>query len=653
MLDGITRLRLPRHRVDTIAATIGFLIAALLFPLRYLASELFVEAIPIILGISSILYLISCRHGRESDLGYLWTLDRRSTILIRNITFVALSGLASIGMVLNGRTASFFVLAAAVGMLIFVQIFLTPDALLRPKLILAEILVFAMIVRFVAVWTTPGLIGVDMWTHITTYAEGIKQSGSIEAIADSKYSAAPLYHLFVVVASMAFDISLRNALYVSLGVVLVLCVLFVYVTARQLLGIRWALFATASYAVADQVVRWGIHIIPTSVGLVFYLAIFYCVTKLFNTDRRTPIYGLLLIFGLAVVLTHQISAFITLLFLGSGVLAQFLFRGINTQSANGDGPFEKDANLLGVFVVVAGITLGVWSMTPYRSSSFLTTMIGTFKSAVTTSAGFLNLVETAPPQNSPAASVVTTPPQIIELFDAIGFFLLLLLAALGMFVFLRSDRLGQLSLTYIFSTGIMLVMIFGLPLFGLNLFIPGRWYAFFYTPLVVAGAFGIRHLALRFGSQSVLIGMLMFALIFPGAMLISHKATPDNPVFDESYSRFAYTESELAAAETLDVIIPDKSTLRTDHPYRTVLLRWQGQNAKPILITESGTVKTGPNVYRDYLSSGVAKAKFGDGFVPLRLDENDVCRSSDDRVYTNGDVRYCPSPPAPLGVNND
>jgi ABC-type glycerol-3-phosphate transport system substrate-binding protein len=139
-----------------------------------------------------------------------------------------------------------------------------------------------------------------------------------------------------------------------------------------------------------------------------------------------------------------------------------------------------------------------------------------------------------------------------------------------------------------------------------------------YAPMVIIATIGIRYLTTRLSSRGLVAGMLVLALVFPGAMLVSHKATPGDPVFDEQYPRYSATGSELAAVETISTIHPDDGpTLRTDHPYRTVFTRWQGQEARGLPLSAVGTVNADAAVYRSYQSTGAASARYDDDWYQL------------------------------------
>jgi len=170
--------------------------------------------------------------------------------------------------VAGGRTPVSYLLIGAIGTTILAQSLLVEETDLSPSLVVAQLLVSAVVIRLSALFVTPGFVGVDIWTHIPDFVAGIAETGSLSAMADSKYIMAPFYHTIGAIGTLIFG-SARMGVYLSIGLLVPLSALLVYATATQLLGVRWALVATTLFAFAGQFIRWGIHLIPTSLGVVF------------------------------------------------------------------------------------------------------------------------------------------------------------------------------------------------------------------------------------------------------------------------------------------------------------------------------------------------------------------------------------------------
>lgn len=629
--------RLGGWRLDELGAVLGLAVAIALFPLRFFVSVFFVEAVPLVIGAASVLYLVTKRYGTDAASQTDWRVAGRLAHALKLTTLVGLGGMVFVATVSHGRTVLFFGVATAVAVLLFCQVLFVERRALRPGLVIVQLLAFAYVLRGAALLTTPGFVGVDGWTHITNYAAAVQTDG-LAAISDVKYYGAPLYHLLVVAAAEAFDSTLRTALYLTLGIVLPMSVLLVYFTTKLFLPVRWALFATLAFSLADHVILWGVHIIPTSMGLVLFLATFYGVARISVAGRTTALYGLALLFIVAVVLTHQVSAFITNLFLGTGVLVQ-LYSRVSPLGTDDSGPGR--VNFAALFAVAAPLTVANWALLPPDGEgSFLSGTYGYVQWAVETSAGFLNLASTSVRTVSPDAAVVSVPLSI-QVVTAIGFLVLLLITIVGSLVVLRGRNRGVLPLTWVVATGLMLVFTLGLPVFGLYAFVPDRWYAFTYVPMVLLGAYGLYYLEQRVLTRGFVAAILVCSLLLTGPMLTAPKATPENPVWDDYHNRFAYHESELTATETISELHPDEVPIGTDHPYRTLFDRWQGQDTDPLTLANNGTASDDYVVYRRYQTTGSPQVTYNDTLIRVKLPPEDVCRPSMDVRYTNGDVRYC------------
>jgi len=527
--------------------------------------------------------------------------------------------------------------------LVFVQIFFLRQSALRPALGLAEIIGLAVILRGAALLVTPGLIGIDVWVHIPNYAASIREAGQLGAIAHSKYFGAPLYHLLVVVAAEAFHSTLRTALYATVGVVMPLSTLLLYYTTERFLPVRWALFAAAAFAIADRAVLWSIHLIPTSMGVVFFIAIVYGTATIHATRRSRGMYALVLLFAVATVLTHQISTFVLLVFLGAGTLAQLYVRVLDPRLASGTTARERPrVNFAALLAVTLPLTVIDWSVSPPRGPSFLEGMLATALTRLQT-ASPLGLRGATTADTGPIDAWVTTVPLPIEVIYSLGMAVLLCVSLAGAFALLGRERLNSLSLTWIVAVAVMLFVALGMPLLGLYFLIPSRWIAFVFVPMILLGAFGLRHLEMNLSPRRFTAVLLVFTLLYAGPMLVDHKATIEEPVFDDAQLTPAYSESELDAARTISTIHPEEERIHGDRPYYLLLRDWHQLRAGVLDLNSDGTVSGDHVVHRTKLSEGSPKVGYRETTVRAQLPVEAVCRPTMEVVYSNGDVRYCRS----------
>ncbi|WP_276301581.1 hypothetical protein [Halorussus lipolyticus] len=654
MSSGELRSRVADQRLDVWGAVAGLFVAVVLFPMRFLASQIYVETIPLVVGGACLLYLFTVREDiRETGLPELSGGFAR---VLPGVVFAGIGVMAALAAISGGRTVGFLALAGVVTSAMLVQIAFVAEEELDVRLLLAQILGLAFVVRFTALYLTPGLVGIDAWSHVYEYADAIRGAHSLEAIGDTKYFAAPLYHLLVVTAGEVLGTSLRQALFLSMGVLMALVPLFVYVTARFFVPVRWALFGTAMVAVSDQVVRWSIHVIPTSLGLFFFGAIFYSLSRLFYTESPRRNVALVVLFSVAVILTHQVSSFIVLVLVGAGVLAQFAVQlsarwGLGPLApTDEDGRAEEaegaveNVNLLGVLAFDLGLLVFMWSITPYGDDSFLQTVLDWLALTLANSARFLNLAGPSGTGGGGGGDP-SLLAEIATYIDAGGILLLLFATVTGSLVALRRSRARQRAYTFVGAIVIMLAFAFVLPLFGIRTFLPSRWFAFLHVMMVVVGVVGLHYLSRTLPREAAVALVVVFAAVFPAVMMLSVSGTRDNPVVTGERTRYAYTGSEIAAVRTIGDIRPnDDRPLYTDHPYKAVFKRTGAHESEILQLTEDDrpAPDSGVVVYREYQSYGGAQFESPGGYTPIRhLAPEAVCGDRSSSVYANGDVQMC------------
>ncbi|SEP22611.1 Dolichyl-phosphate-mannose-protein mannosyltransferase [Halogranum amylolyticum] len=639
---------LKSGRLDIIGAVGGLLAAVLMLPLQLLASQVYIQTLPLVLGVASVLYLLASRTESESTIA---TLTPKAARLLPSLSVVGIAVLVALATFQGNRTLLYYDVAAMTGMLIMAQVFFTDDGEFSPTLILTQVVLLGLVVRLTALMTSPGYVGIDVWSHVSNWTTAIYQTQSLDPIANRKYFASPLFHLLVASAALLFDLGVREALFLSLAVAMPISVLFVYSTTKLLVGVRWAVFAAAAYAMIGHVVEWGIHLIPTSLGLIFFLAILYSLTRVLHLDYKLRDFVLVVVFSVAVILTHQISAFIMLVFTGAGLLAQFAlsFGLFNPRMSNAlDFSPQDTVNLSGLIAFDLGLITFMWSLTPYQGGTFLATIFSYLQNTIDSSAGFLALAGPDGGTGGAAAGPdrgMTLMQELVQYIDVAGFLLLLLLTIVGSMYVLRRENASHATFTGVVATVAMLVFVFGFPLFGIRTFVPGRWFAFLAAPMAVIAALGVAFLVKNLTPRTAVIVLLIFTVAFPTVTAVASHGTLDSPPFADTQTRYSYTDAELAATSTIGDIQPatTERPLHTDHPYQTVFDRREDVPTKPMTVA-NGSASTANEtvVYRDYQQQGAAYVRDGFGFsYQPSLSEQQACSGSRDVTYTNGEVTMC------------
>lgn len=634
------------NRPDVTLAKVGLILSIVLLILRLMATQVLLLVIPLASGLGCLLYLlINEPRSDETDMSTLsgQPLSGWLPTLVLGVLTISVLLVTEFG----GRPWPVLLLTGGIGTLLIIQILFADGKSLETSNLLVQIVLVSVSLRLAALFVTPGYIGVDIWSHAPVYVSGIAQAGDLSPLSESKYLMAPIYHIFGATAtSLVTDT--RLGIYLTLGVLIPISCLFVFSTANLIVSSRWALLATVLYAFSDQFIRWGLHIIPTSLGLVLFLATVYLVTLGFVKGLRWESVLLLAAYSLAIVFIHQVTTAIYLVFLAIATAVSFLTDNFE-QSGERDGFEPVSWSLFGVFGLTLITTVISWVNTPYGGSSFLANRFDII-AAATRESRFLDLAgESTAGVAGPAATrpAPTTLDVILPYIEQFGFVILLGITVLGGLVMIGWHRRTKVRGTLLLTAVVFFVIVFGFSLFGIRVFLPGRWIAFLYLPMAIVAAIGFSY-AWRHASRPILVALvILMAVGYPTSMVIAKKATLDDPSFEEQYVRFSYTEAELAAVETINEIRPPESypSISTDHPYRTVYGRVGGYDSRILVMNESGPVGASAIIYRDYQREGLSEFHtINERSYPLTqgtVQPAWVCPSGLDYVYQNDEIILC------------
>lgn len=645
---SVLNMRPTQRWLDRGIAIVGLLAALAMFPLRFFVSHVFASTLPIVLGSGCLLYLLADRSERRNVHGVAFpTIPEWSARTLPGVVFLLLSMMVVATALLGERGTIVYDLTIVAGVLVLTQILFVADDDLHPGLLLAQVFALAGVMRFGVVLTTPHYVGVDILTHLDAFATMISQQDTLNAIRGDKYWAAPLYHLYVVATSGMTGLEFGAVVYFFLELFMLAAGLFIYSTTREFVAPRWATFATAAFVLSDEWMQWSIHLIPTSIAAAFYLAAFFLLIRvlLVKTERNTL---LLTFFLVAVGLTHQVGAFIMLMLLGSAFLVQLvLWLGV---------PYDdvKATNLFSLLLFYGGFLTFLWSVTPLNGETFVTRMLLNVQQTVRSTLGFGNIQDNSVSEVGreflPPEVVQVTPfEKFVEYIDYLGFLLLLAVAIIGFLYILRRSNASHALLTLFVASVLMSVFTLGLPLFGVSSFLPGRWYVFMYAPLVVAGAIGFAYVRQYLPGRGTAVVFVLFILIFPNAMFLSHDATFDRPAFPSEQPRYSYTENELATAETLSQLVGDETPIWADNPYTELFMRSHDQLAAMMRLNPNEPVPNEYVLYRQYDSDGapyyrgVSRAENESrAFTWIKqIPPERICTADRSVVYASDNTRLC------------
>jgi hypothetical protein len=627
---------------DRVAAGIALVMALAMLPLPLFVSHIYAQTLPVVLGLASAAYLFGQRGGTRDASGL--ALPRTVTHALPTPVLVGSALVLVVANLLGSRTPLVLLIGGLSGVLLLTQIAFADTDDLHAGVVLVQTLALGFALRFAAVLTTPKYVGLDVWEHIPNFTRGMLEANSISGMGATKYVMAPLFHLLIGTMSMFGDVSLRTAVILTLGLGMGFSVLFVYYTAEILVPTRWALLAVALFTLAGSVVRWGMHLIPSSLGLAFFLAILYLIVRVLQQETGLRDTALLLFFFVAMALTHQVSAFILLVFLGAGwVTRLFISTGLLdrqlTAARNLSTGDVEAVPFGGYFAFNVGLLTLTWSLTPYYGKSFLRTAFEfLYNSAVRQ--GDVQIEQTGGGAIGPDPTLLQ---QFLLMFDEIGFLLLFFGTTVGCLYALRKGRATQAVLTLVVAVVVMTAFTLLPPVLGIGTFLSGRWFAFLYAIMAVITAIGFDYLNRGLSPRVFVALLVILAYGFPMVMVASPKGVVDDPVADTMQGQYNFGEQELAAGDFADEYASPTAAnpIGVDNPWAIQLNEKDQSRYVVASVPKGGTTTEDRVLYRTYQTERAPAFGNGEGAGRVyRVTPNVMCKGKS-VMYTNGDVMLC------------
>jgi len=386
-------------------------------------------------------------------------------------------------------------------------------------------------------------VGVDIYGH-NRIVESIVQVNSMEPLLSSKYYYAPIYHLLTASGDLILGVPVKTAsALTTLVVVTVVPAIVVFVLIRYLWNVQTALMGAFLYTASDHAIRWAVHTIPTSLGLVFFGLL---VFALFRYDREyRRIFLLLFVLSLVfLTFTHQVSSFIAVVFVGSYLATRILYEGTVREHV-------VNVSLLSGLVLVSDFV--VTKFDGPGGVSFFELVLGNFVSKLLT-AGVETRPEVTLPQDPSISGGASAGLNLIQVG---GSALLLCLALVGSLYWLNKKRESSelfTGLAFGVTVTVMLAFILGGPIVGIRNLLPMRWFAFVYIPLTVLAAPAMAVLIKTVSGLGGISGrntvLALILLSFPFIVLMggNYAGAADNPYFDQAPAAEVHGISETEEA---------------------------------------------------------------------------------------------------------
>ena len=209
----------------------------------------------------------------------------RPAYLILNIAFLALFTYSLLSVDLRpelySRPLGYFIATAIMATILAVEILFLPRGKAYESFVLVKIMLIALSLRWMPQFIFPGLIGVDPWGHQMFTAQ-ILEAGSIPG--GYPYSNLPVMHLIIVATSLITDLSYKFATMLSISLLHVVGLIFVFLLGRFVFDSKVGLLAALLLGVAAYWINLGMGIHPTTLALVLVAMLIYMIFKARQDD---------------------------------------------------------------------------------------------------------------------------------------------------------------------------------------------------------------------------------------------------------------------------------------------------------------------------------------------------------------------------------
>jgi hypothetical protein len=437
-------------------------------------------------------------------------------------------------------------------------IFLEKESPVWP--ILFKIFFLAVVVRMGIFYNFPSLMGYDAYTH-AYIADVISITGFVPPFEISyQYVNYPILHIFIAITEILSRLSIKDAVFYSIGLASVLCLVFIFIFAKKVAGPRIGLLSVLIISLTTQIIVTGItNITAGSLVLCYFLVLL----SLFM-HRENQINALILcqFVMFAVIITHQLTTFVVLLIFVLFALSIFLFDYV---SGNKSQYFK-----FGFFLAIFGISMILyWIYTPlYNNESFFKVTFGPFVDVLMNGGqyGSDTLI---------VGQLYVRP--LIETFLLQTSYLIVPFFAIGGIFFWLSRKDGiKFSIALIAAA--LFFLVYAIPFFGIRNLLTDRWMPFLLLFLgILAAAFIISSIDLIHSNRTKCVTIFAIVAIVSFLMIVVPSINKDNPlVAKDTTIRNQFTYQELGAVETIKSI--GRGTIIIDPDFNSPFLVYGSDN---------------------------------------------------------------------------
>jgi hypothetical protein len=450
------------------------------------------------------------------------------------------------------RPFMYFLVITVLTLIVLLEFYYTgPATIATESLLLVQIVIIAINLRFSGWYEYAGMTGADGWIHLAIVND-ILRSGRIlfdvsNTLGTNGYFNYPFFHLIIASANLITSLGMKESFVITIGTMNVVSIVFIYLFAREIAGTGIARYAALFICIFPIYVVWGKYLIPTSLGISFFIILLFLVFW----KKQDQKYLIILLIT-AIIFTHIVSAFVTLIVLAALISFKEIYRRLKLK----DG---WDINLsLPLVLFFAGV-LGIkWMYDQYYpSTTFFEFTTATFYDSLRTSTNFVgDLVYT------PGAS----PLNRLWFTMTIAFFVM------GMLFYLNRKNRQPDQLILLVSCLPLALSIAGFSALNLQNILPSRWVGFIIAlgiPVIVQGIISFtRIFSVNSLQKYSMMGIMFIFILFS---LNNNSINLQSPFYNTT-ARTEFTNPEIQAISTFSVISPNG--IITDYDYAFYPIRF-------------------------------------------------------------------------------
>lgn len=399
--------------------------------------------------------------------------------------------------------------------------------------IIFEILLLSLNLRFGLYYEVPGLLGVDAWQHLTTmntWLNAGRITFEIPLLKEgfSYYSDFPFMHLRVISTKLIGALNLKDSLFVSIECPIIFGLIFMYQLGKRFSNRNTGLLAILYLCVCPTHIFWSAMIIPTSMGMFLFSVILFLVLSRHLMYRVNL---LLIILLSTLIFTHTLSSFVILISLSTILFSQnaynFLFKAKKT----------NNLNLITIFFFFI-FTITKWSraMGNYKDSIFTIFTSWLFSSLITD----IKIV----------GQIISLPSEsfLVRFWyvASIGFLVF------GSIVWMNHFQINSQKFSVVISTFTLILVMVVPSLLNINNLLPSRWLPFIFIIGVFPITQGFISLFLLIKRKNLSISIMMICLFIFSFLALNTGSINFYSPFLNQPNREGFILTELSAANTLN-----------------------------------------------------------------------------------------------------